>query len=48
MKRNTMEKLYTCLKYELPEIFLDDAIIENGRGCIDRMLEVSAKAGLLK
>lgn len=46
MKRNTMEKLYTSMKYELPEIILPDWIIKEGRACIDRMLEVSAKAGL--
>lgn len=47
MKRNTMEKLYLCMQYELPEIELPQQIIEDGRLCIDRMLEVSAKAGLV-
>ncbi|OAV43057.1 quinolinate synthase NadA [Lewinella sp. 4G2] len=46
MKRNTMEKLYTCMKYELPEIHLEDWVIEKGVASIDRMLEISAKAGL--
>ncbi len=46
MKRNTMEKLYTCMQYELPEIILPDWIIREGRACIDRMLEVSARARL--
>lgn len=46
MKLNTMEKLYLCMKYELPEVTLEQEIIDNGRGCIDRMLEISAKAGL--
>lgn len=46
MKRNTMEKLYNCMKYELPEIILPDWVIEQGRASIDRMLEISAKAGL--
>ncbi len=46
MKLNTLEKLYTCLKYELPEITLPQWVIEQGRTCIDRMLEVSAMAGL--
>lgn len=45
MKRNTMEKLYLAMKYELPEIVLEDWVIEKGVGCIDRMLEVSEKAG---
>ncbi|MEL6922937.1 MAG: quinolinate synthase NadA [Bacteroidota bacterium] len=46
MKRNTMEKLYLSMKYELPEIHLEDWVIEKGRASIDRMLEISAKAGL--
>lgn len=46
MKRNTMEKLYISMKYELPEIILPEWIIKEGRTCIDRMLAVSAKAGL--
>jgi quinolinate synthase len=46
MKRNTLEKLYLCMKYELPEIELEDWVIEKGVASIDRMLEVSAKAGL--
>lgn len=45
MKRNTMEKLYISMKYELPEIILDDFTITEGRKCIDRMLDISAKAG---
>ena len=47
MKLNTLEKLYLCLKYELPEIELPDHIIRDGRKCIDRMLDISAKAGLI-
>jgi quinolinate synthase len=47
MKRNTMEKLYLCMEYEQPEILLPDWVIEQGRASIDRMLEVSAKAGLI-
>jgi quinolinate synthase len=46
MKRNTLEKLYLCMKYELPEIHLEDWVIEKGVASIDRMLEISAKAGL--
>lgn len=48
MKRNTMEKLYTCMEYELPEIILPEWVIAQGRACIDRMLEISEKAGLNK
>ncbi|MFM9947288.1 MAG: quinolinate synthase NadA [Saprospiraceae bacterium] len=47
MKRNTMEKLYLCMQYELPEIELPQRIIDEGRLCIDRMLDISAKAGLV-
>jgi quinolinate synthase len=46
MKRNTMEKLYVCMKYEQPEIILPDWVIEQGRASIDRMLEISRQAGL--
>lgn len=46
MKRNTMEKLYLCMEHEQPEIILPQWIIDEGRACIDRMLEISAKAGL--
>jgi len=46
MKRNTMEKLYLAMKYEQPEIILPDWIIKEGTPCIDRMLEISKKAGL--
>jgi len=46
MKRNTLEKLYVCMKYELPEIILPEWVLEKGRACIDRMLEISARAGL--
>jgi quinolinate synthase len=46
MKRNTLEKLYLCMQHELPEITLPQWVIEEGRASIDRMLEISAKAGL--
>jgi len=46
MKRNTLEKLYTCMKHELPEITLPEWVIKDGVASIDRMLEISAKAGL--
>lgn len=45
MKRNTLEKLYLAMKYELPEIILEERVIREGRACIDRMLEISEKAG---
>ena len=46
MKRNTLEKLYLCLKNELPEIFVPQDIIEKAVKPIERMLEISAKLGL--
>lgn len=46
MRLNTLEKLYLCMKYEQPEIHLEQWVIDEGRACIDRMLEVSARAGL--
>ncbi|MDH8701520.1 quinolinate synthase [Dysgonomonadaceae bacterium PH5-43] len=41
MKLNTLEKLYNCLKYEMPEIFISDDIIEKAVKPIKRMLELS-------
>ena len=41
MKLNTLEKLYLCLKHELPEIVLDDTLIKAAKAPIDRMLELS-------
>ena len=46
MKRNTLEKLYLTMKYELPEITLSESVVREGRKCIDRMLEISKQAGL--
>lgn len=46
MKLNTLEKLFTCLKYELPEITMDEELRIAARKPIDRMLEISARYGL--
>ena len=46
MKLNTLEKLYTCLKYETPEIFMEESLRKKAEGSILRMLEISAKYGL--
>lgn len=46
MKRNTLEKLYLCMKNELPEVTIPMDIIEKARKPIERMLEISAKLGL--
>jgi len=46
MKRNTLEKLYLCMKYEQPEIILPEWVIKKGVKSINRMLDISKKAGL--
>ncbi|MCF3110600.1 quinolinate synthase NadA [Niabella sp. CC-SYL272] len=46
MKRNTLEKLYLCMKYELPDIIMDESLRLAAKKPIDRMLEISAAAGL--
>ncbi len=46
MKRNTLEKIYLCMEYETPEILMDDEIRLAAKKPIDRMLEISRKAGL--
>ncbi len=46
MKRNTLEKLYLCLKNGLPEVTVPMDIILKARKPIERMLEISAKLGL--
>jgi len=46
MKRNTLEKLYLCLKNEMPEITVPQHIIELAVKPIERMLEISARLGL--
>jgi len=46
MKRNTLEKLYLCLKNGYPEVTVPEDIIIEARKPIARMLEISAKMGL--
>jgi quinolinate synthase len=46
MKLNTLEKLYLCMEYELPEITMDEQIRQAARKPIDRMLEISKQHGL--
>ena len=46
MKLNTLEKLYLCMKYELPEITMAEDLRLAAKKPIDRMLEISAKYGL--
>jgi quinolinate synthase len=47
MKLNTLEKLYLCMKYETPEITMDETLRLAAKKPIDRMLEVSRAAGLI-
>jgi quinolinate synthase len=47
MKLNTLEKLYLCLKYELPEITMDEELRIAAKKPIDRMLDLSRQAGLI-
>jgi len=46
MKLNTLEKLYLCMEYELPEIIMDEELRLASKKPIDKMLEISAKYGL--
>jgi quinolinate synthase len=47
MKRNTLEKVYLCMKYEQPEVTMDEELRLQAKKSLDRMLEISAKAGLI-
>lgn len=46
MKLITMEKIYLTLKYEMPEVRLDENIRKKAEEPIRKMLEISEKAGL--
>ena len=46
MKLNTLEKLYLCIKYEQPEIVMDEHLRIAALKPIERMLEISKKYGL--
>ena len=46
MKLNTLEKLYLCMKYELPEITMNEELRLAAKKPMDRMLEISAQYGL--
>lgn len=47
MKMNTLDKLYRCMLNERPEITMDAETIEKARLPIERMLDISRKAGLI-
>lgn len=46
MKLNTLEKIYLCLRYEVPEIIMDEQLRLAAKKPIERMLEISKKAGI--
>lgn len=46
MKLITMEKIYNTLKYEMPEIEVDEKLRKKAERSINRMLEISEELGL--
>ena len=46
MKRNTLEKIYLCMEYEMPEIIMDEELRIAAKKPIERMLALSASFGL--
>ncbi len=46
MKLNTLEKIYNALKYEQPELLMNEDLIAKAKLPIQKMLDLSAKFGL--
>ena len=46
MKLNTLEKLFLCMKYELPEVAMSEDLRIAAKRPIDRMLELSRQFGI--
>jgi quinolinate synthase len=46
MKLNTLKKIYLAMKYEVPEITLDEELRKKAAKPIEKMLEISASLGL--
>ena len=46
MRLNTLQKLYNCLRYEWPEITLDNQVIRDAVKPINAMLDISDRLGL--
>ena len=46
MKLNTLEKLYLCMKYELPELLMDEDLRLAAKKPIDKMLMMSKELGI--
>jgi len=47
MKLNTLEKLYLCMKYEQPELLMDEELRLAAKLPIDRMMAISRELGLV-
>lgn len=47
MKLNTLEKIYLCMKYELPEITMDETLRLQALKPMERMMDISRAAGLI-
>jgi quinolinate synthase len=47
MKLNTLEKVYLCMKYEQPEIIMDEKLRLGALKPIQRMMDISRAAGLI-
>jgi quinolinate synthase len=47
MKLNTLEKLYLCMMYEQPEIKMDESLRLAALKPMERMMDISKKAGLI-
>ncbi|ALO15705.1 quinolinate synthase NadA [Salinivirga cyanobacteriivorans] len=46
MKMNTLRKIYLAMKYEVPEITLDEDLRKRAAKPIEKMLEISRKLGI--
>jgi len=46
MKLNTMKKLYLCMKYEMPELIMDENLRIRAEKPIKRMLDISDQLGI--
>lgn len=48
MKMNTLEKVYLTLKYEAPELLMDENLRVKALAPMQKMLEISKQVGLIK
>jgi quinolinate synthase len=46
MKLNSLEKVYLCMKYELPQIVMEESLRLAAKKPMDRMLQISKQLGL--